>query len=211
MVNRRELNMYRIIRVNSLIKNVAILTVFLSISIYSSLQHFFPDISIYKVFTISTIVSTALIFLINNSTITRGIWKLIGKYKKSLFPDLNGSWEGKILTEGGNDILIRALIRQTLTETEIDIHGKTMKSITLETTPVNEKGQNKLYYVYRSHPKTPGWPSYTGSILFDVRNLTCKIDGVLELSGYYYTDRKTVGNIMLRQVSKNNTTDVSYY
>jgi len=113
--------------------------------------------------------------------------------------------------EGGKTIEVKAVIRQSLLFTQIDLHGETMKSVTLETTPSMESGQKKLYYVYRANPKNPAWPSYCGSTIFDVRQTRVEDGDRLELSGKYFTDRKTVGRIVLRQLGTDNNLDVAYY
>tara|TARA_B100000749_G_scaffold119878_1_gene91774 strand:+ start:650 stop:1264 length:615 start_codon:yes stop_codon:yes gene_type:complete len=202
----------RIIRFDSLLKNVAYATVALSIGIYAFVQAtWLPDYPLFKVVTISTIVSTFLVTLLVHTSFSRRLWALIGRINESVYPDLNGTWQGEITLENGKTIDIRAVIRQSLLSTEIDIHGETMKSVTLETTPSMEAGQKKLYYVYRADPKNPAWPSYSGSTIFDVRRAHGKDVYHLELSGRYFTDRKTVGRIVLRQLGTDNNHDVSFY
>lgn len=105
----------------------------------------------------------------------------------------------------------KAVIRQTLLQTQIDLHTATAKSITLETTPAEESGQLKLYYSYRSTPKNIKWSPYTGSTIFDVRAATEEPKRPIELSGYYFTDRKTTGRVRLQQLNKENNADVSFY
>lgn len=146
----------------------------------------------------------------SSSFLSRKIWSLLNLFDGSLFPDINGAWEGEIIFDE-TKLVARAVIRQTLSYTQIDLHTPTSKSITLESTPVTEGGQARLYYVHRVTPKNTDWHVYTGSTLFDIRR--AKIDGIvrLELSGSYYTDRKTTGRIRLQQFSKEVTTDVSYY
>ena len=180
--------------------------------IYALVQtYWLPDISLFKVITISSIVSTFLILLLLTSFISRKIWAVLAFFDKSMFPDLNGTWEGEITLEDGKDITAKAVIRQSLLATQIDMHGETTKSITMETTLTIEQGQKKLYYVYRSTPKTPGWPAYNGSTLFDIRTIGSGKGKKYELSGHYYTDRKTIGRIRLTQVCKNSNNDVSFY
>ncbi|HBV64323.1 MAG TPA: hypothetical protein DEF45_15030 [Rhodopirellula sp.] len=204
--------MVRIIRFDSLLKNVAYATVALSIGIYAFVQAtWLPDYPLFKVVTISTIVSTFLVTLLVHTSFSRRLWALIGRINESVYPDLNGTWQGEITLENGKTIDIGAVIRQSLLSTEIDIHGETMKSVTLETTPSMEAGQKKLYYVYRADPKNPAWPSYSGSTIFDVRRAHGKDVYHLELSGRYFTDRKTVGRIVLRQLGTDNNHDVSFY
>jgi hypothetical protein len=169
------------------------------------------DLPIVKVVSITPWVALFVIFAITTNFTARRIWQLLKRVNSSLFPDLNGTWEGEIVTESDLIIPVRALIRQTLLETQINIHTETSKSLTLETTPAIESGQPKLYYIYRSFPKNPNWSTYTGSTIFDVRTDNGQSPGVLELSGYYFTDRKTNGRIRLQQVSNDIEQDVSFY
>jgi len=204
--------MVRIIRFDSLLKYVAYTTVALSIGIYAFVQAIWlPDYSLFKVVTISSLVSTFIVTLLMLPSCSRKIWAFIGYINESIYPDLNGTWQGEITLEDGKAIDVRAVVRQTLLSTEIDIHGETMKSVTLDTTPSMEAGQKKLYYVYRADPKNPAWPSYRGSTIFDVRRVQLEGNCQLELSGKYFTDRKTVGRIVLRQLGTNNNHDVSFY
>ncbi|MFV3371946.1 hypothetical protein ACNFH5_27570 [Pseudomonas sp. NY15435] len=116
-------------------------TVAISMGIYTLLQaYWLPSISIFKVITISSVVSTVLILLLLASFVSRKIWAVLACFDKSMFPDLNGTWEGGITLENGEVISAKAVIRQTLLATQIDMHGKTTKSITLETTPTIEQG-----------------------------------------------------------------------
>ena len=204
--------MFRIIKFDLLLRYIALSTVVLSVVIYSLVQHYLnTDYSLFKVITISSVVSAILIIVLLTPFFSRKIWALIAWFNKSLYPDLNGTWVGEVTLEDGTMLQVKAVIRQALLATEIDIHGETTKSITLETTPTIEQGQKKLYYVYRSTPKTPGWPSYNGSTLFDIRYIGNDQDITLELSGNYYTDRKTIGRIRLSQIGNDSNRDVSFY
>ena len=212
MMLLRVIKLFRIVRFDLLLKYIALSTVVISMGIYTLVQKYWSaDISLFKVFTISSVVSTILILLLLTSFISRKIWAVVRFFDESIFPDLNGTWEGMIILEDGRELSARAVIRQSLLATEIDMHGETTKSITLETTPTIEQGQKKLYYVYRSTPKSPQWPSYNGSTLFDIRTIGTGKLKKYELSGYYYTDRKTIGRIRLTQISKNANNDVSFY
>lgn len=204
--------MFKIVRFDVLLKYIALVTVVISMGIYALVQtYWLPDISLFKVITISSVVSTILILSLLTSFVSRKIWAVLSWFDKSIFPDLNGTWEGEITLENGTEITAKAVIRQSLLVTQIDMHGETTKSITLETTPTIEQGQKKLYYVYRSTPKNPGWPSYNGSTLFDIRVLGSGKEVKYELSGHYYTDRKTVGRIRLTQITNDSNNDVSFY
>ncbi|WP_277593800.1 hypothetical protein [Pseudomonas chlororaphis] len=204
--------MFKIVRFDLVLKYMVLITVGLSIVLYAVAQFFwFPDLSLFKVVAISSGVSAFLVFALLTQCVSRNLWALIGWFDGSLFPDLNGTWEGEIFLENGSSLQVRAVIRQSLLTTQIDMHGETTKSVTLEATPTVEQGQNKLYYVYRSVPKTPGRYAYTGSTIFDVRRVEVGGEKKVELSGYYYTDRKTSGRVRIMQVCKNSSRDVSFY
>lgn len=204
--------MFRIINFKSLLRYVAIITTIISIGAYEFLQSYWVnDLSIIKIVSITPWVALFLIIAITTSFTARPIWKLFKKVNPSLYPDLNGTWEGEITTENGLVITVRVLIKQTLLETQINIHTETSKSLTLETTPTVEGGEPKLYYMYRSFPKDPNWSTYTGSTIFDIRRVGSDPQSALELSGYYFTDRKTTGRIRFRQVGSDVDKDVSFY
>lgn len=202
--------MFRIINFSHLIKVVVGLTVACSIALYAAFDWLWPGTSLIRLFTIASTVGAALIFAVSSSFLSRRIWSLLKIFDRSLFPDINGAWEGEI-TFSGNSLKARAVIRQTLSHTQIDLHTPTSKSITLESTPVSEGGQARLYYVHRVTPQNPDWHVYTGSTLFDIRHAPSDSGPTLELSGSYYTDRKTTGRIRLRQYSKDVNSDVSFY
>lgn len=200
--------MFRVIKFDLLLRAVVLISIFIAVVMYSLAQNITGiDISIFKLTTISTVSSALVMFILLSPFISRKIWCVARTFKKNLYPDLNGVWVGQVTTEEQKTFEVRAVIRQALLATEIDLHGETVKSVTLETTPARELNKNKLYYVYRSTPKNPSWGDYVGSTIFDVVE-----DGsAIVLSGKYYTDRKSVGRISLKRVSNNINSDVSYY
>lgn len=204
--------MFRVINFTYLLRYVAISTTALSVFAYWGAEKVMQsDLPIVRLLSVAPWVVLIVILAITTNYTSRPIWRLLKKLNPSLYPDLNGTWEGEITLEDGRSIPARALIRQNLIESQIDLHTATSKSLTLETTPVIEAGQCKIYYTYRSHPLNVKWPSYTGSTILDVRNAALKISEPLELSGYYFTDRKTCGRINLKQTSTNTDAEVSYY
>lgn len=204
--------MFKVLKFDLLIKYITTTTVIISTGVYATIRTaWLPNLELFKVITISTIVSALIIFALLSPQLSRKIWAIWSIFNKSLFPDLNGTWEGEITLENGNTLITRAVIRQSLLTTQIDMHGETTKSITLEATPTIEQGQRKLYYTYRSSPKNPQWPSYNGTTLLDVRKTNQNKSTRLELTGYYYTDRKTLGRIRLCQISHDANNDVSFY
>jgi energy-coupling factor transporter transmembrane protein EcfT len=194
--------MFRVVSFTYILRYVAIATTALSIFAYWGTERVLQsDLPIIRLLSVAPWVVLIVILTITTNSTSRPIWKILKRLNSSLYPDLNGTWEGEITLEGGHKIPARAVIRQNLIESQIDLHTETSKSSTLETTPVIEAGQYKLYYTYRSSPSNLKWPSYTGSTILDVRNAALKEPEDLELSGYYYTDRKTCGRISLKQTS----------
>lgn len=204
--------MFRIIDFKSLLRYVAVATAIVSIGSYELLQSYWlNDLKVVKVLSIAPWVAFLVTIVLTTSITARPIWKLLKKLNPALYPDLNGTWEGEITTESGLEIPVQVLIKQSLLTTQINVHTETSKSLTLETTPTIESGEPKLYYIYRSLPKNPTWSSYTGSTIFDIRTVESGSSRTLELSGYYYTDRKTTGRIRFKQVGKSVERDVSFY
>lgn len=204
--------MFHVVNFAFLLRGVAVTTTFISIIVYSTIELYAPDLArTVRLFTLAPTVALLLTLIITSKWTSRLIWRLIRYFNSDLYPDLNGSWEGEITTEGGQTIAARAIIRQALLDTQIDMHTETAKSVTLEATPASEGGQYKLYYSYRAKPKRPGHGSYTGSTIFDVRRVQENDSETLELSGYYYTERKTLGRTRLRQQRHETVDDVSFY
>lgn len=204
--------MIKVINFKLLIRVVAISTTIISLFTYEYVQSYWiNDLPVVKILSISPWIALFIIILITTNFTARRMWKLLKKVDSSLFPDLNGSWEGEITTEDDISIPARALIKQNLLETQLIIHTKTSKTTTLETTPSTESGEPKLYYIYRSLPKDPNWGTYTGSTIFDIRSTEVDTKKVLELSGYYFTDRKSRGRIRLQQTGNSVDDDVSFY
>lgn len=204
--------MFRVINFTFLLRYVAIVTTALSIIAYMGAEHFLQsELPLVRLLTVAPWVVLLVVLILTTNVTSRFIWKILKSFNSSLYPDLNGSWEGEITLENGTKIPARAIIRQNLIEAQIDLHTKTSKSATLETTPVIDAGQYKLYYTYRSTPSNVDWSPYIGSTILDIRNSAKKADDPLELSGFYYTDRKTNGRINLRQTSTDTDIDVSFY
>jgi hypothetical protein len=205
--------MFRVINFILLIRLVAVGTTVLTLLVYALIDHCLPQVrTMVSPYTLASISAVVLTFLLTSKWISRRIWKIARFFNGSLYPDLNGVWEGEIVFDGGKGKLqARAVIRQFLLNTEIDMHTETAKSSTLEATPVINSGQFKLYYTYSAKPKEPGYGTYTGSANFDIRLLEDGKKKQFELSGYYYTDRATRGRTWLRQISNDTKADVSFY
>lgn len=204
--------MFRIINFTLLIRIIAVVTTFVSILTYNFVVTRYPDMaSSIRLFTLAPFIALVLTFLITSKWPARLMWSVARYFNGSLYPDLNGVWEGEIITENNETLAARAIVRQALLHTEIDMHTETAKSVTLEATPVMEGGQFKLYYSYRAKPRKVGHGAYTGTTIFDIRMVSLAKETALELSGYYYTDRMTRGSTRLRQMSSKLDRDVTFY
>lgn len=205
--------MFRVINFIVLIRLVAVATTILAYLSYALIERYLPQVLIMvRPFTLATTIALILTFLLTSKWASRLIWKIARYFNQSLYPDLNGVWEGEIeFDEGKVKLQARAVIRQFLLNTEIDMHTETAKSLTLEATPIISSGQFKLYYTYNAKPKKPGYGIYTGSTIYDLRVIENCPKKSFELSGYYYTDRGTKGRTRLRQISNDTNADVSFY
>lgn len=204
--------MFRVINFTYLLRYVATATTALSIVAYIAAEYFMQsELPIVRLLSVAPWVVMCVVLLLTTNATSRAIWKFLKKINPALYPDLNGEWEGGLTMEGGEKVPARAIIRQNLIEAQIDLHTKTSKSVTLETTPVIEAGQFKLYYMYRVSPSNLKWPTYTGATILDVRNASKRSGSAPELSGFYFTDRKTCGRLNLRQISTETDGDVSFY
>jgi hypothetical protein len=128
--------LFRIVQFDRLLKYVVVLTIAVSVGSYSIIQQLWdPNFSLFKIITIASLLSGAVIFILFTPFCARKIWRLVGYFDASLFPDLNG----------------------------------------------------------------------------DVRSIDNGATRLIELSGSYYTDRKTTGRIQLSKVSDDVSRDVAYY
>lgn len=205
--------MFRVIDFVKLARMVAIGTSALTFLLYAAIERWLPQvIATISPIGLASTIALAFTFILTSKTISRRLWRIARFFNGSLYPDLNGLWEGEIIFDDHKGPLrARAVIRQFLLNTEIDMHTESAKSSTLEATPTVSGGQFKLYYTYSAKPKTPGYGSYTGSTIFDIRLVDDAGTKKLELSGYYYTDRATRGRTRLRQISSDTDSDISFY
>lgn len=205
-------HLFRIVNFIWLLRSVAIVTTALSIIAYVTADYFLnANLPLVRALFVAPWVVMTVVLLITTHSTSRLIWKILRFFNRSLYPDLNGTWEGEIILEDDTIIPARAIVRQNLLIGQIDLHTETAKSMTLETTPIIEAGQFKLYYTYRSSPKKCEWPEYIGSSILDVRFASQENEEALQLTGIYYTNRKTHGRICLTQNSSDTSRDVSFY
>lgn len=202
--------MFRVLDFVIILRWTAIATTALSIFGYELVREN-TTLPINHIFLASCVALAITLFITWKPT-SRFLWLIARRLNPALYPDLNGEWEGEIIFEGqASPLEARAVIRQFLLKTEIDMHTATAKSQTLEATPAKTNGQFKLYYTYLAEPKDPQFGDYKGSTIFDVRYVEDGTKKLLELSGRYYTDRATIGRTTLRQISHNPNSDVSFY
>lgn len=205
--------MLQLLELKEILKWLAIITTALSTGIYYCVQKFvFHDWSVLKIVTLASAVASTLVAISLSNFVSRRVWRLLRRWNKSLYPDLTGCWRGKISPTAGPIIEVRATIRHSPTGIQIDFHGPSFKSITLAATPTVEQGHQYLYYVYLADPRNPKHPPYKGTAVLRVRSDVANNNRAeLSLSGQYYTVRKTVGTIELKQESTDVNQDMSYY
>jgi hypothetical protein len=204
--------MLHLIKFDSFLRWLVIATVVISTLVYYLIQYFvFPNFPVYRVIFIASLVTAVLISALLSPACYRRAWAILRRRNGPIFQDLNGTWAGTIKPGSGEPLKVRAVIRQSLLRTEIDVHGESVKSITLAASTIIEAGQYKIYHVYRSEPKEPKWPPYCGTSKFDLRVMSIGTKRSLALSGQYYTDRDTAGTIEFRQTGVDPLVDVSFY
>ncbi|UYO55179.1 hypothetical protein [Rhodopseudomonas palustris] len=200
--------MQHLVRFESLLRGVVFLTVALSLLAFYLLDSVSPNQPVYRLLFISSAITSVLLIVLLSPACFRIALRVFGRFNRVVWADLNGTWEGVITTSDGAELEVRAVVRQSLLKTEIDVHGETVKSITLAAATKMEAGQYKLYYVYRAEPKEPKWAPYSGTTKFDLNVLS---SAKLCLSGQYYTDRDTTGTISLRRTGSDPFKHVAYY
>lgn len=92
--------MFRIIDFKSLLRYVATMTTILSIGPYELVRSYWlNDFQIIKILSIAPWISLLVIIALTTSLTARALWKVLKTFKPSLYPDLNGTWEGEITTK----------------------------------------------------------------------------------------------------------------
>ncbi|UVF19997.1 hypothetical protein HPT29_002260 [Microvirga terrae] len=156
----------------------------------------------------ATIISGGIVAGAN--LVWRWIWRRIPQLNRWFFPDLNGEWKGTLQTtwrdpETGQvpgPIDATVTIRQTLFTTHVRM--RTGESESWATRVISEADpaadQYRLWYSYNNKPRA------------EVSHRSCRHEGAAwlevslddnpdRLTGQYYTDRRTTGDIELRRVS----------
>lgn len=190
--------MLKLINIWNLLRIHLIISVVLGVIIYNTSSSY----PLWRVITISSLISTIFIYAISINYIARKIWWLCRLFNDGLFPDLNGDWEGKIYYYK-NEVLdgsinVRAEIRQSLTRTEIDMYGNNMISATLDVSLAKVLGLNKIYYSYLSEPPNQAWERFIGTSILNVS----LVNNEYVLRGQYYTEKGGTGTIILNKTKK---------
>jgi hypothetical protein len=141
----------------------------------------------------------------------RHLWRKFPVVARKTFPDLNGTWEGTLVstwidpeTKKPPPIPVTIWIRQTLFSVSIKLRtgDSTSRSTrcVLEAEP--DAGRFRVWYSYDNRPRA------------EVAHRSWRHEGVAwlemdidadpsRLAGQYYTDRRTTGDVNVRRVSRN--------
>jgi hypothetical protein len=142
-------------------------------------------------------------------TVWRQVWRCFPLIARKTFPDLSGTWQGELVSTWKNPdtgqrippIQITMWIRQGLFSTSIKL--RTDESTSYSTRCLleadREAGRYRVWYSYDNTPRAAyrPWSARHEGIGW----LEIDIDADPErLTGCYYTDRKTSGDINVRRI-----------
>lgn len=193
--------MFHLMDPKKILAGYVLVTTAISVAIYLIVQRYFLlNWDVTRIVTLSSTISSGLTFLLFSTPVSRIVWRFLCRWNQDIYPDLTGLWEGKIFPTSDEPLDVHARIKHSIITLYIDFEGKTFESITLSATPLIEKGQQRLHYVYRSESKIPGRPSYNGTAILRVGNVKKGNITALSLQGSYHTDRRTVGTIELHKI-----------
>lgn len=154
-----------------------------------------------------TIISTVIVAI--TSAVWRWVWNWFPILDRKVFPDLNGTWEGKLMStwknsangEGIAPIVVTIWIRQGLFSTSIKLQSgeSTSYSTRCLLEADGDAGRFRFRYSYDNTPRAEY--RHRSARHEGVAWLEMDIDADRErLIGCYYTDRKTSGDIDVRRV-----------
>jgi len=178
---------------------IGIIVIF-GLAIYALISFFFED-SLKK---LSLTINIAFIFYI---TFINLIWKSHWLFPWPVpFPNLSGKWKGEIKSnwkkeEGRIDLIPYEIeIEQSFSNIQIKLETKESSSSSIVASFDIDKwrGISRIIYTYENVPIAEvrkQSPIHIGTV---VLNFKSKFD-VTELKGIYYTDRYTVGDIVLKR------------
>jgi len=140
------------------------------------------------------------------------VWRKFPAIARKTFPDLNGTWEGTLVStwidpetkKPSPPIPVTIWIRQTLFSVSIKLRtGESTSHSTrcvLEAEP--DAGRFRVWYSYDNRPRAE--VAHRSARHEGVAWLEMDIDAdPSRLAGQYYTDRRTTGDIDVRRVSRN--------
>jgi hypothetical protein len=142
----------------------------------------------------------------------RRLWRKFPVIARKTFPDLNGTWEGTLVStwvdpatgKSPPPISVTIWIRQT--PFSVSIKLRTAESTSHSTRCVleaeHQAGRFRVWYSYDNQPKAE--VAHRSARHEVVAWLEMDIDADQNrLAGQYYTSRRTTGDIALRRVSRN--------
>lgn len=126
--------------------------------------------------------------------------KYIWKYNPLIkIPKLKNQYKGFIRYnyKGNNsEKNIEIKIKQTLTSVCIKLISDETKSNTITSSLIEENGEFVLYYVYITNPKS----QYSNKNPIQIGACRLTIDKTDEITGIYWTNRKTIGDLYLQPI-----------
>lgn len=162
-----------------------------------------PSVSLWGALALATggatLLNFALFLLVKHYW--QRMWDRFPKLNNLLFPNLNGTWNMLIFwSNNGEEGVARAtaVITQNFLKIAMDVDSKDSESQTLMAKPKKdpESGRPALYYVYLTTPKensvTTDKTPYKGAAILQIGLATYN-----QLSGNYFTSRRTVGRFEL--------------
>lgn len=184
-----------------------VIIVFATITTYLGLEQVYswfantPPGPFRQVSFIATIITGVLVLVANK--IWPLIWRMIPALGRNFFPDLNGVWQGNLVSTWVNPetgqvvpaIDTTVTIRQTLFSTHVSL--KTGESISYSTRAFLERFPEtqrfRIWYSYNNDPQAQF--QHRSSPHEGVAFLECEASNPDRLTGRYYTARKTTGDV----------------
>jgi hypothetical protein len=160
------------------------------------------------------VTAEAILFMALNSL---GWWRVCWRHRKEtwvnrvIFPDLQGTYKGTLNYTWGDEQGQREIdivIDQTLINTQVFLksHGKSLSdSIVCAEIKREKNGNWKIYYAYFNENRDPAAENSGDHYGFAALNIVIAND--ITLSGRYFTDRKTLGSISVKRVSRETAKD----
>lgn len=196
---------------------LACLLVSISVLLYMSLLYHFPVVQSSWWQQGQQVLGVVAIDILLVYGFNRWFWQWKIWYPWLVpFPNLRGTWQGKICSEWVDPktkqklapILAQLTIKQTFLDTHCTMKTKEMKSESVYAGFDWSKGGPQLIYVYIGQPKsnvTERSPAHEGTMVFDFTH-----EGSKKLIGEYWTKRKTTGQATFHFKDKRLRYDVDH-